>query len=190
MSLVLSKGGEIKRRQVRADIGIRRFFGDTLDLSRRRRADRSRARSRRRALRSRRAFHIRAARARARRALTTLLLTGTVVNDDGLRLGNTALQDVLAEVGCGRALSLQHVLAHIGALRARRNCTFQDIFAKVGLAARRADWARICSARARARLFTGLAARNNGSRLESFFFYHLFRRLFHIATRNISKTKN
>jgi hypothetical protein len=160
MSLVLSKGGEIKRRQVRADIGIRRFFGDTLDLSRRRRADRSRARSRRRALRSRRAFHIRAARARARRALTTLLLTGTVVNDDGLRLGNTALQDVLAEVGCGRALSLQHILAHIRASRARRDCALQDILAQVRFTTRRACGSRRCPTGARAGLSTGLASRN------------------------------
>ena len=66
-----------------------------LALDCRRRADRTRARRRRRALGRRRALYIRAARARARRALTTLLRAGTAVNDDRLRLRDTALEHIL-----------------------------------------------------------------------------------------------
>jgi hypothetical protein len=61
----------------------------------RRRADRTRARRRRGALGRRGALYIRATRTRARRALTTLLRAGTAVNDDRLRLRDTALEHIL-----------------------------------------------------------------------------------------------
>ncbi len=160
MSLVLSEGGEIEGSQVRADIVLDRFLGNTLDLCRSRRADRSRAGSRRRTLGGWRAFHIRATRTRAGRALTTLLLTGTVVDDDRLGFRDTALQDVLAEVRGGRALCLQHILGHIGASRAGRNRALQDILAQVRFTTRRAGRSRCRPASTRAVFSTCLASRN------------------------------
>ncbi len=70
-----------------------------LTLYNRRRADRSRARSRRGAFSRRRALNNRAARARARWALSRFSLTLAVINDYRLRLRNTALQYVFTQVG-------------------------------------------------------------------------------------------
>jgi hypothetical protein len=88
---LVSKGIEIQRSQERTNVVFSSVFSDTLHLSRRRRADRTRARSRRRALSRRRAFYIGATRARAGRALTTLFLACTVINDDRLRFRDAAL---------------------------------------------------------------------------------------------------
>jgi hypothetical protein len=120
-----SISSDTERCQIRADGGGRSLFCSTLDLCGW--ADRTRARSGLRALRGRRALDIRATRAGARRAVATFPLTGTAVNDDRLRLGNTALQNILAEVGHWRALRLQHILAHIGRLGARRDCGLEHI---------------------------------------------------------------
>ena len=59
------------------------------------RADGTRARRRRWALGRRRALDIGATRTRAGRAVTTLLCAGTAVNDDRLRLRDTALEHIL-----------------------------------------------------------------------------------------------
>jgi hypothetical protein len=101
-----------------------------------RRADRARARGRGRALCGGRALHIRATRSGARRALTALLFTGTTINDDRLRLGHGALEDILAEIRCRGALGFKHILAHIRHSRARRNRALQDIFRQVRLSTR------------------------------------------------------
>jgi hypothetical protein len=78
----------------------------------------------RRALRAhcrRRALHIGAARARARRTVSALTLTGAAIYNDGLLLGNAGLEHILAQIRNRRALRLQHVLAHIRDCGARRN---------------------------------------------------------------------
>jgi hypothetical protein len=77
-----------------ANTGGRSFFGFAANL--RRRADRTRARRRRRALGRRRALDLWATRARARRAFTCLIFTGTTINDDRLGLRNAALEHILA----------------------------------------------------------------------------------------------
>ena len=66
----------------------------------------ARARRARRADCGRRAFDIGATRARAGRALTTLLFTGRIIYNDRLRRRNAALQHILGKVGYGRALRL------------------------------------------------------------------------------------
>lgn len=152
--LVLSESTEGERGEERTHILVRRLLRHALDLRRGRRADRTRARSRRRALWCGRAHDIGATRSRARRALAALLLTRTVVDDHRLLLRDAALQDVLAEVSGRRALGLQHVLAHIGTCGRRRDCALKDILAQVGFSAGRASGARICTAGARAYLFT------------------------------------
>ena len=147
--LVLAKGIKIQRSKEGANIVFSSVFCNTLHLCGRRRADRTRARSRRRTLGGWRAFHIGTTRARAGRALTTLFLAGTVVNDDGLGFRNATLQDILTQIRSRRAFSLQHILAHVGTLRARRDCALQHILAEVGFAARRACRASIGSASTR-----------------------------------------
>jgi hypothetical protein len=182
-SLVLSKGIKIQRSQVRAHIVFAIVFRYTLDLCGRRRADRTRARSRRRALGRRRTLHVRAARARAGRAFTTLFLAGTVVDNHRLGSRNAALQDILTEVRRRRAFSLQHILTQIRALRAGRNRALQDILAQIRLATRRADWARIRSTSAGTRSSTSLATGNrHRARFKPFFLHRLLSRFFNIAT--------
>jgi hypothetical protein len=122
--------------QVRANIGCGSLLGFAADLCRR--AYRARARRRWRALGRRRALDFRAARTRARRAFTCLILTGTAINDDGLGFRDAALEDILTEIRHRRALRLEHILTQIRHLRARRNCALKDILAEVGFTARRA----------------------------------------------------
>jgi len=87
------KPTDSERSQVGAYRGSRCLLRSAFDC--RRRADGTRARRRRRALGRRRALDIGATRTRARRALTTLLRAGTAINDDRLRLRDTALKHIL-----------------------------------------------------------------------------------------------
>jgi hypothetical protein len=141
-----------KRSKIRTNIGRRCFLGFAANLCRR--AYRARARSRRRALGGRRALDLRATRTRAGRAFTRLILARTTINDDRLRLGDAALEHILAKVRNRRALRLQHVLAEIGHLRAGRNCALQHILAEIGFTARRACDASLCTTAARILLTT------------------------------------
>ena len=81
-----------------------RIFGLTLDYSGR--ASLARTGRRRRALGRLRAPDFRAARARARRALTTGLITLATVENYWLGLRNAALEHIVAEVRNRWALSL------------------------------------------------------------------------------------
>jgi len=83
---------------------LRSLFGLTLYDGRRTHG--ARARSRERALGRRRTLYNRATRARARRALSSVLLTAAIVNNDRLGLRDTALQYILAQVRDRRALCL------------------------------------------------------------------------------------
>jgi hypothetical protein len=122
--------------QIGAYIGCGSLLSFAANLCRR--AHRTRARRRWRALGRRRALDLRTTRTRAGRTLTRLVLTGTAINDDRLGSRNTALEDILAEIRDRRALRFEHILAQIGHLRARRDCTLQDILAEVGFTTRRA----------------------------------------------------
>jgi hypothetical protein len=139
MSIVflISEDGHIERSQIGAHSCVGISFGLALDCGGRAHGARA-GRGGRATLRGR-ALDFRATRARARRALAGVLRAGRGVNDDRLLLGNTALQHILAQVRHRRALGLQHVLAHIGGLGARRHSCLQDILAHVRLFARRAD---------------------------------------------------
>jgi len=160
LDLSTTKFTVAQRRQEGTDIVTTIFLGNTLHLRRSGRADRSRARSRRRALGSRGALHFRASRTRAWRAFTCIFLAGTIVNDNRLLLRNAALKHILAEIRSGGALSLQHILTHIGALRARRNSALQHILAQIRFAAGRAHRTGVVSTRARTCL---LASRADGN---------------------------
>jgi hypothetical protein len=95
-------------RQIRANIGCGSFLGFAANLCGW--AYRARARRRWRAFGGRRALDLRAARTRARRAFTRLILTGTAINNDGLRFRDAALEDILAKIRHRRALRLEHIL--------------------------------------------------------------------------------
>jgi hypothetical protein len=75
-----------------------------------------------------RAFDFGATRARARRAIATLgLYVRAGINNNGLLLGNGALQHILRHIGNGRALGLQHVVSEIRHRRAGRNTGLQHV---------------------------------------------------------------
>lgn len=109
---LIAKDGHVERGQVGTHSAVGISLGLALDCGGR--AHGARAGRRGRATLRGRALDFRATRARARRALTSVLRAGRGVNDDRLLLGNTALQNILAQVRHRRALGLQHVLAHIG----------------------------------------------------------------------------
>ena len=127
----------IQRRQVRPHSRRCRLIRLARHLLRR--ADRARARRRRRAGLLRRALHRGAARTRARRALTRILLTTAIVNDDRLLLRDARLQDILAQIRNRRALRLQHVVRQIRACARRRDAGLEHILRVVHLTARGAD---------------------------------------------------
>jgi len=56
------------------------------------------------------AFDFGATRARAGRAFAAVLAAGGIIHDDRLGVRDRALEDVLGEVGCRRALGLEHVI--------------------------------------------------------------------------------
>ena len=136
-----------------------------LTLHHRRRADRARARSRRCALHGRWAIHCWASGSRARRTLSRILLTRTIINDHRLRLGNTALQYILTQVGHRRALSLQHIISHIRHQGVRRgHLRLQYILAQIRLHGTRArrNGRRLRRPASTARLWLSTSPTNRG----------------------------
>ena len=109
---LIAEDGKVERGPVGPHSAVGISIGRAFDCGGR--AHGTRAGGGGRATLRRRALDFRATRARARRALTSILRAGGCVNDDRLLLGNTALQNILAQVRHRRALGLQHVLAHIG----------------------------------------------------------------------------
>ena len=110
------------------------------------RADLARAWCRRRALGWCRASDFWAARSRARWALATGLLALAAIQNHRLGLGYRALQYIIAQVRCGRAFRLEHILAQVRLRWARRNARLEHILAHVRFTtrgARRAHGARI-----------------------------------------------
>jgi len=81
----------------------------------------------------RRAFDLGTTRTRAGGALTTVLAAGGIVHNDRLGVRDRALEHVLGEIGCGRALGLKHVGRHIRACGRRRYGALEDVFAHVGI---------------------------------------------------------
>ncbi len=141
--LAVTKPRHREGSEVRADAVVIHLLGLALDL--RLGASSAGTRSTRRALRGLGALDLGAARTGARRALTLGGLALAAVQDDGLLLGDGRLEDVVAEVGNGRALGLQHVVAEFGARLARGHRRLQDIQTHIGHLcgrARRADWTR------------------------------------------------
>ena len=58
----------------------------------------------------RRALHFGATRARAGRAFAAVLSAGGIIHDDRLRVRDRALEHVVGEIGCRRALGLEHIV--------------------------------------------------------------------------------
>jgi hypothetical protein len=78
------------------------------------------------------AFDFGATRARAGRAFSAIILAGRVINNHRLRFRDRTLQHILGEIGHGRALRLQHILADIGTYYRRGNGTLEHIFRQIG----------------------------------------------------------
>jgi len=80
----------------------------------------------------RRAANFRAARTRAGRAFAAFLFSVLArVNNNRLLLWHRRFEHVLGEIWHRRALTLQHIVVHIGGHRAGRNTGLQDIFRQI-----------------------------------------------------------
>ena len=134
---LIAEDGHVERGQVGTHSAVGISLGLALDCGGR--AHGTRAGGGGRATLRGRALDFRATGARARRALTSVLSAGRGVNDHRLLLGNTALQNILAEIRHRRTLGLKHILAHIGRLGAGRHSRLENILTHVRLSARRAD---------------------------------------------------
>jgi hypothetical protein len=127
--LVPAEHSKVQRRQIRPHTRRGRFHRLALHL--RLRACLALTGRARRAHRRWRALDLGAAWPRARWALAGILRTGGIINNYRLLFRYTALQHILRQIRRRRALSLQHVLAHVRTHLRRRNTALQHILAHI-----------------------------------------------------------
>jgi hypothetical protein len=129
--LALTKPCNSKGRKKRANRGRVNLFGSAFD--RRLRAHSTRARGGRRADCRRGAANFWAAGTGARRTFAAFLFSILArVNNNGLLLGHRRLEHILGKVRYGRALTLQHIVVHIGGRGTGRNTCLEDVFRQFG----------------------------------------------------------
>jgi hypothetical protein len=80
-----------------------------------------------------RAFDIRAAGTRTRGTFSRGFFTLGTIQDDGGLFWNGGFKNIVAEIGDGRALAFQNIIAHIRQSGTRGDRRFQDIIAHIGL---------------------------------------------------------